>query len=280
MESIQVGDKPYVIPPRPEAIIELSQLLNQEEPDIDKIVVALKNDVSLYAAVLGASNTRLFGSGAKITSPTQAVMRLGLQRLNTIVSVAGLKQTLSKAGRLERFWDTATEVAELTEQLAKQFSVGNPDEAYAVGMLHDCGIPLMLEAIPDYRDFLRASGGTDASLMCQQETALYGHDHFLLGSKIAKNWHLADSVCEAIEHQADFAQLLHEDSAWCDDSKSLLCILLLAKDISETYRRYWRTSESQTDDRNLKLALEYLGISDVEYMDIRDDHLSVLEQIS
>jgi len=279
MAAVLLGDKPYVIPPRPEALIKISQLLKQPEPDVDQIVAALKADVSLYTAVLGAANMPIFGRGGKVTSLNQAVMRLGFKRLYTMISIDALKSVLSRTGRLERFWDSATEVAALTASLAAKYTREDRDEAYALGMLHDCGIPLMMEAFPDYRSFLKDIRGNDLAALYSQEMKRYGHNHFALSTEIAAGWFMPTAVCEALALQTDYASALQDKSVGSEAGKYLLCCLLLAKDISETYRHYWRINNPRTECQNLKPVLEYLGIPDVDYLDIREDYVATLEQI-
>ena len=81
-------------------------------------------------------------------------MRLGLIKMLTILRIISLKTALSKAGRLERFWDAATEIAQLTVTISKIVSKESVEDAYSLGMMHNCGIPLMMEAISEYRGFL------------------------------------------------------------------------------------------------------------------------------
>lgn len=273
------GLQPYVIPTRPEILIKLSQLMARPTPDVNTIVEALKQDVSLYTMVLATANTPLYRGSNQISSLSQAVMRLGLERINNIVRIISLKNALSKVGRVERFWDTATDIAEITANLTILLSKENSDEAYTLGMLHDCGIPLMMETFPDYRSFLKTVNGNYMSELHIQEAERYGYNHFDLGSEIASRWHMPEDVCEAIKFQPDYLNVLKGNVEGSESSKLLLCYLLLAKNISETYRHYWRISSPRKEHRELQLILEYIGLPEHNYLDIRDDYLTTLERI-
>ncbi|MBN0988959.1 HDOD domain-containing protein [Amphritea pacifica] len=276
-----IKPKPYLIPSRPEILLKLATLLKSAEPDVGAVVNLLKTDVSLYTVVLSTVNSPLFSRvGRRLSSLQQAVMRLGFKRLQTLITVISLKRSLSKTGRLDRFWDTSTEVAELAARLAGILSVDNPDEAYALGMVHDCGVPLMMESFSDYRRFLNALEGRDLASLSSLERQQYGVDHFTLGAEIAAAWHMPESVCGAIKLQLHYPlELLRPSVAISDRSKALFCLVLLAKDISGQYRRFWRLNTPRESWLELKPALEYLGLPDIDYLDIRDDCLDQLERV-
>ncbi|RDE25232.1 HDOD domain-containing protein [Motiliproteus coralliicola] len=273
-----MNGKPYLIPPRPEVLLTLTRLVKAEEPDFDTIVETIKTDVSIYTVVLSMANSPRYAGVQKFTSLHQVVMRLGLKRLYSLIELIVLKKSLSKAGRLERFWDSAIEVAELSAMLAPRVSSEDPDTAYTVGMLHDCGIPLMIESYPDYREFLGAIEGQQVAALSLQENERYGVDHFSIGAEIAETWGMPDRVCQAIRLQLQYPTVLLDASDHSNDSsKTLLCLIMLAKNISERYRRYWRLSSSSPDISDLLPTLTYLGLSDLDYIDLRDHCLDQLE---
>ena len=277
MKKVLVGQKPYVIPARPDVLIQISQLLSAPEPDLEKVVSVLRKDVSLYAAVLAIANSALYRGSLPVTSLNQAVMRLGLAKLHALVKLASLKNTLSKAGQIDRFWDTASEIAELTARFAALLSKEQTDAAYSLGMMHDCGIPMMMEAFPDYREFLRRINGDNLPVIRCLEMEWYGYDHFTIGAEIAAAWHMPRAVCEAIRLQPHVDAALRGNIQCSEAGKLLLCYLLLAKDISETYRQYWRVCSPKSQPQDLKLVLEYVGIPDIDYLDLREDCLAELE---
>lgn len=267
----------YQIPPRPNALVELAGLMKATEPDIDKIIQVLKSDASLYSTTLASVNTPVFSRGKKIASIHHAVMLLGLKRLYTLLKVSALKATLSKAGNLDRFWDSASEIATLTAKLAGRFTNENLDAAYTLGMLHDCGIPMMLEVQPAFRRFLIDVNVEDVQLLKALEMETFKFDHFSLGSQIAQHWSMPRRVINAIRLQPDYLTVLKGRKAASESEKSLLCCLMLAKDISEAYRHYWRIESPSDTTNTLHPVLEYLGLPDIEYTGLREDYIQALE---
>ncbi|WP_290704332.1 HDOD domain-containing protein [Amphritea sp.] len=271
--------KPYLIPPRPETLITLSSLLKQSEPNLDAVVNVIKADVSLFTVVMSTANSPVFSGASTFKTLHQAVMRLGLKRLYTLTELILLRKSLSKTGRLDRFWDTALEVAELAAELAPKLSKENPDQAYALGMLHDCGVSLMMENFPDYREFLNSNEGLNHSALSMKEIELFGVDHFTVGAEIAESWQMPKDICDAIRLQLNYpAESLTQLDEVGDRSKMLFCLVFIAKAISDRYRRFWRLDSPRNENYELKGVLEYLGLPEMDYLDIRDDYLAELEQ--
>lgn len=268
----------YKIPARPEAVIAIAELMKAKNPSASEIAEILKQDVFLYTSVLAAVNTPLFRLSKKITDLTHAIALLGLDKLFAVIRLAALQNSLGKQGRLDRFWDTATEVAQLSADIAQRVSDPDPHDSYTLGMMHDCAIPLMLETHPEYKAFLRNINGSDLYGLSTQEEKLFGINHFTLGAEIARHWFMPDRIADAIEGQRHYIGILDSKAGLPDETKSLLCILVLAKDISSRYRRFWRIYDSKESPPEILRVLSYLGIPDLEYMDIREDLLQNLEE--
>ena len=273
--------KPYIIPAKPEVLVSLTTQLQSKEPDLAKIVSTLKRDASLYVLILSTVNRPLFSGAAEIKTIEQAVMRLGFNRLNTLIKLTVLQKSLPGQSRLDRFWDTAAEVADLTLNLTGYFKGVNADDAFTVGMLHDCGVPLMIEQFPGYLDLLEASKLDSTEKLVAEELKRYGIDHFTIGAEIASAWQMPEHVSLAIQLQREYpVSFMSMEQAVSCECKMLCCLLLLAKDISRRYRHYWRIDQSPERNEDLSYVLEYLAIPDLEYWDIRDDLLLELEQIT
>ncbi|EPJ44826.1 MAG: hypothetical protein OFPI_38810 [Osedax symbiont Rs2] len=277
MQKKFLSGKPYIIPARPEVLTSVINLLQATEIDVDAVVTQLHKDVSLYSAVLATANTPLFSSGAKVTALKQAVMRLGFSKMLTILRIIALKTALSKAGRLERFWDAATETAQLTVKISKIVSKESVEDAYSLGMMHNCGIPLMMEAIAQYRGFLMNCDAKDIQPLLLREKELFGFHHFQVSTEIARRWLMPENVIQAIRLQGspiDAAGLGNSDN---ESVKFIFCSLLLAKDISSSYRHYWRIENQQQNVSNLRPVLDFVGLSETDYLDIRESALQDME---
>lgn len=281
MAITDISNKPYIIPSRPKVLIKIIKLLDAKEIDIDKVVSVLRKDVSLYSAVLATANTAAFNGGNKISSIGQAVMRIGFSKMLTILRLLALKNSLSKVGNLERFWDSSTEIAELTMSITKKVSNENIEEAYSLGMMHNCGIPMLMEAISGYRNFLTTIDTNNIVSWINMEKEVFNVNHLQVGAEISRRWLMPQIVTDTIMLQSKSIKELEIGKNTNEHTKLLLCSLFLAKEISNTYRRYWRIRAAQPVKGIQKLlpALSFIGISETDYLEIRDVYLDRLECI-
>lgn len=266
------------IPSRPEALIKVTEALRAEHPNLEYICQSIKDDVALFTAVIATVNSAYFGLKQPINSIERAVSLLGLKRTFNIIQIAALRNSLSNIGTMERFWDTATEVARISAAISEEFSQLDSDQAYLLGMLHDCGIPLMMIAHPDFRDFLTTLNGCSLIEIHQQEIEKYGYSHYQLGAQLAEKWCLDKAIVTAIARQPVYLDTFSEPADEHETMRLNLCLLLVAKDVSDAYRHYWRIAQQQDPLIELKPVLAFLGISDFDYMDLKEDLVSRLNE--
>ena len=274
MHSDKTSD--FVIPARPEILLKLSAEIRKEDPDFNAIARIMKMDVSIYANVLATINTPFFGVRERVTSMQRAVSLLGINRLYSIVRMAALRNSLDTVGRIDMFWDTSTEVATICGHVSRHLRFMDKDDAYTLGMMHDCGIPLMMKNLPDFQTFFESRNGLDLPELHQQEQELYAIDHFELSSAIARVWRMPDIICDAIRMQPYVLDVL-EDDRYSEELRNVLCLLLIAKELSAKFRALWSVDETQRPIVPLHPILEYLGLCDEDLADIRDDVFSNIE---
>ncbi|WP_286237058.1 HDOD domain-containing protein [Neptuniibacter halophilus] len=276
MPSIPATSVSYAIPARPEVLIGITEALRATEPDIQRICDLIKQDVALYTSVIATVNSSYFGISSEVTSVERAVSLLGIKRVFTIIRLATLKNSLNKLGTIERFWDTATEVAQISSALSLQFTNLDRDEAYTLGMLHDSGIPILMQARPDFKDFLRGMNGCSLTEIHNREIERYDISHYELSANLAKKWHISESTAEAIRRQPYYEQTFAEPPDESEEMRLRLCLLLLARDISDVYRHFWRIPDNKAPLLNLSPILSFLGISDFDYADLKEDIVNSL----
>lgn len=261
-----------LIPPQPEILHSLAKALNQEDPSQREVADLLRKDVALYSTILKAANSPYYGLAVEVTSVERALSLLGFERIFSLVRLTLMKNSLQKTGRMERFWDTARDVSELSTLIAKRLTRLNKDDVYTCGMLHDCGLPLMVQAFEGFREFLQENGNLTANELEQAETEKFGFSHYKVGARMAERWLLPQYLADAIRLQPQIDEVLSDHVEVSDKTRELLSVLTLAQDISEEYRYYWRIAPKQELSR-LQPALRYLSIIDLDYLNLRDEIL-------
>lgn len=187
------------IPPRPEVVCVIQEEMRREAPDLTRIGRAIGADVGLAGALLRAVNAPVFGLTRKVSSITQAISLLGLRNAATLATALVLRGTLSQEpASMERFWDTAEKAAMLGAHLAGRLKGIPLDEAYSIGLFHDCGIPILMKYFPNYKATLARANHAGDRPFTQVEEEEIGTNHATVGYFLARSWNLSDTLCQAI----------------------------------------------------------------------------------
>ncbi|WP_417533744.1 HDOD domain-containing protein [Marinobacterium stanieri] len=265
-----------LIPPQPEILLKLAELFRHKDPDLKKISALIKQDVALYAIILKTINSPFYGLKAPVTSVEHAINLLGTGQVFNLVRLTIMRNTLKKTGRMERFWDTAKDVSDLSLRLHTRMNLKlSRDDIHTLGMLHDCGLPLMVQAFPDFRDTLRKAPCYNAREMEILQQQVYGFSHYQVGSRMAERWFLPQYIADSIRHQPQLEEVLSDRIKVDERTRDLLALLTLAQDISAEFRYYWRIQPSDLAPR-VNLALACLALTDYDYLNIKESLIDAL----
>lgn len=267
--------KSIVIPPRPTILTELMAERTKPEPDMRKVVSLISSDVSISAAMLKTVNSPLYGLRSKVASVQQAIQFLGLKNVANLLTGLVLKNSFAgSAQTMERFWESAAHVAMISHSLAGMLPGVPKDEAYTFGLFRDCGIPAMMLKFPDYKDTLAEANSSRNESFTDIEVRKHGVAHTTVGSVMAKSWYLPDMISSAIlnHHNHDIFGETAEDSI---DVATLVAVIRLAEHISHTFLRM---SEDADWDALRPLIFDYLGLSEGEYEDLKENIHAMLEK--
>ncbi|KMT65414.1 HDOD domain-containing protein [Catenovulum maritimum] len=197
------------IPPRPEALLKVSQEAKQPEPDVAEIAKAIASDIGISAAVLQVVNSAAFRRTREIKSIDQAVMVLGLKRVFPIVKAVALKSAMSASDELNQFWQDSTDIANVCALVSNQLDKPQlGDNAYMLGLFHAAGIPVMFLNFQDYAKIMHqaeSEGWSDELL--EQENLLCQTNHTTIGALLGQRWKLAKDLIEVIYYQHDCSTL-------------------------------------------------------------------------
>lgn len=272
----QPKDFRSLIPPQPEILLKLAKLFKQENPDLKQVSALIKQDVALYSVILKTINSPFYGLRAPVISVEHAINLLGTGQVFNLVRLTIMRNTLKKTGRMERFWDTAKDVSDLSLRLLNRLKLKlDRDDMLALGMLHDCGLPLMIQAYPDFRDTLRASSCYNSAELEALQKQLYGFSHYQVGSRMAERWFLPQHLADSIRYQPQLEDVLNDRVQVDERTRELLAILTLAQDVSADFRYYWRIQPNDLAPRVNK-ALAFLALTDYDYLSIRESLIDSL----
>lgn len=277
-EQIQQSLQGISVPPQPQIMVDLQMEQYMPDPDLEVIAKLISQDPGLSGALLKIVNSPYYGLSNKITAIQRAVNLLGSRSIINLINAQSIKGELNDDAivTLNRFWDTAQDVAMTCLTLAKRVGVQAGDEAYALGLFHDCGIPLMLKKFPDYMKVLEQAYA-NASAECRvvdTENKQYNTNHAVVGYYTAKSWRLPEHVTQAIANHHNALAIFSDESCRNTPLKNLLAILKMAEHICASYRVLGNQSEDHEWNTVGHLVLDYIGLSEYDFetqkQEIRD----------
>lgn len=265
--------KGLTIPPRPAILMGLMNEVKEDMPDLRIISGLISSDVGLAAATLKTVNSPFFGLGRKVSSVQQAVTLLGVRNISTLSTGLILRNTLGgKKPSLERFWDSAEKVASIAAFVATSLPRMSRDDAYTFGLFRDCGIPMLMQKFPDYKETLTIASGTLDRPMTDVEEERHETNHATIGYLMAKTWYLPGFLCEAILRHHDPSVFSPTDDA-SPEARTLIAIGALAEQLHDQVIRMRQEHLWETVG---PLVLEHLGFDHDEFSDLKE---AVLEMV-
>lgn len=250
------------IPPRPSILITLLQEQARPEVNLRHIADVLSQDVALSAATIKIVNSPFFGLSKKTGSIHHAVNLLGASNIINVVTGLLLRSAFRDVGGtlMESFWGTSQQVAMITTYLGREVLGVSPDEAYAIGLFCDCGVPVLMRRFPQYAAlYAQHYQALDQPIHFLEEAAIET-DHTVAGYMMAQAWRLPPLFCEAILRHHDPFNYYTEDSS-AGEVTPVLAMLLLAQQV---YRTLHRMPESYEWTQVGAQVLAYFSLNETD----------------
>ncbi|SED17894.1 HD-like signal output (HDOD) domain, no enzymatic activity [Pseudomonas anguilliseptica] len=273
-EYIQQVLQGISVPPQPQIMVDLQMEQVMPNPDLRAIAKLIGQDPGLSGALLKLVNSPFFGLTNRIASIQQAVNLLGCNTVINLINAQSIRGELTDEAivTLNRFWDTAQDVAMTCLTLAKRIGYHSPDEAYTLGLFHNCGIPLMLKRFPNYMTVLEEAyaSATGERRVVDTENRLLNTNHAVVGYFTAKSWNLPLHLCEAIASHHNALAIFTEDASRDAQLKTLLAILKMAEHICESHLVLGNQPDDYEWQSIEQLVLEYVGLSEYDFENLRE----------
>ncbi|GAB4403899.1 MAG: hypothetical protein OHK0048_23170 [Rhodoferax sp.] len=204
--------KDIVIPPCPQLLVRLQDILNQSDPDPQDVADVASSDVAMAAALIKISNSSLYARREPVVSVAQAMAMLGMRPAAGVLTGFLLRHAIRIDPTLiEHFWESSTRRALAMAHIARQLFDMDPELARTTGLFMHVGIPVMLQGLRGYRGTLIEAMARQDRTFIETENAAHRTDHAVVGAIVARAWRLAPDVVLAVRLHHDFS-VLHDDA--------------------------------------------------------------------
>jgi len=241
--------------------------------DLEKIGEIIAVDPGVAAAVIKIVNSPAFGLVNRISSIPQAVVMLGVDRVVSILKTLHLRKTFSELDTqldMNLFWGISVSVATVASTICRQLNLAVADEAYTLGLFHNCGIPILASMHQDYPKVIEFSYSRQDGRITSEEFAKFGVHHAAAGYRVARVWNLPKVICLAVKNHHSVARVLDDSSIENPTLKTLLCVLKMAEDMVNLPERLAQCDVDFEWQKVGAKVLEFSGLSEYDYEDLRD----------
>ena len=227
------------LPVLPDVTQQVMRLANDPNASLTELAALLSRDAATAAHVLRLANSPLYRGREPIVSLHQAAARLGAKRLRDIAVVVASESRVFRARGFEAEARHAFTHGFLTGLWAQEIARrqrGPVEEAFLCGLLHDVGIPLLLQAACDALP--------DAIARRADVLNVVDDAHAAAGADLCRRWGLPERIAHVLEHHhqlestgndphASLESLASATSPTAGFSSRLKDIVLLADDLAD-----------------------------------------------
>ena len=184
-----IGAKPF-----PESTRKLAELARSDNAQTREMVLVLEQDPALSAKLLKIVNSAGFGLRQQCTSVRHAVTLMGSKHLYQMATTASVLDLFDSESHLAvQILEHSAIVGAFGRHFGMHLALP-PEELFTIGVLHDIGKLMMLDAFGErYHELLeQCSGQVDALHVVERQE--YGFDHSVLAAHVLKAWNIPNPV--------------------------------------------------------------------------------------
>ena len=185
------------LPALPEVTQKVSQIIVDEELNVDRMASLVAADASVAARLLKLANSPLYRGRGQISQLSEAIKRLGLNATRHLVLAFALQDQHQIPAakwvrkRQLRSWKESIQLAAICFVLAKKCTHIPPEEALLAGLLHNIGELPLIQFADKYPELANDPDYLDQIMQESRGQA---------GAMILHRWNLPVSLITAVQH--------------------------------------------------------------------------------
>lgn len=207
------------LPVLPDVTQQVMKMAADPNSSLQALANVLNRDAATAAHVMRLANSPMYRGREPIVSLHQAAARLGTMKLRDVAVIVASESKLFRSRGFEKEARRAFSHGLLTGLWAQEIARrqrGAVEEAFLCGLLHDVGIPVLLQAATD-----RVA---DAASHREHILAVVHERHASVGAELCRLWKLPERLAQSLQHH-------HEPLP--NPSGALGAVIALADDLAE-----------------------------------------------
>lgn len=167
--------------------------------------IAKHMDSSMVGEVLRMAGSAYFNTGGlrKISSIEHAIAMIGFEQLSNIILQMPFISLTDKHDEMfdsKAFFAHSTLCGAISKAIGSATSLGNPNEAYISGIVHDVGIIVIYRHFKEeWRQIISLMEYENMSRL-EAERQIFSFDHGYLGGMLLDIWHVPKSITDGVKY--------------------------------------------------------------------------------
>jgi HD-like signal output (HDOD) protein len=186
----EIDSNEIQLPTLPEVALQVRDAVESDTADAETIARMVGNDAALSARLLQVANSPVYRGSQEIDSINQAVTRLGMRLVRSLVVSLAMKQIFQATSdaldrQFRKIWDDSLQVAAISRVLANAVPELENDQAMLGGLIHNIGALPILTKVDEHWGF-----DADEAMIATLVDSLAPE----IGARILARWNFADSL--------------------------------------------------------------------------------------
>lgn len=170
-------------------------LLAQEDVWVQELAQVISGDQVLASNVIRLVNSASTGISRNITSVSEAITFIGLERTRSIIYAAEAQALFGNTQTIDD-WRHAISCAYAAERIAAKVGA-DKNAAFMSGLVHDIGKFYIGRTFPSEYDIVHDGVGLGEEIE-QVEKEFFGMNHAEVGGLLLKKWNFPQQVVDAV----------------------------------------------------------------------------------
>ncbi len=262
----------YNLPALSPVAMEAVEMASQEGIPASRLAGVIERDPSLSARLLKLANSAFFKASNPISTLTQAIVKLGFDRVRIMALSISLRDTFPMAIKgamdYEKFWKLSLYRALIAKALAARLGSVHPEEAFIAALLEEIGLLVFFDLFIKDRVSDPPLDLEELEAMLAWERENFGVDHRRVGRFVLSQWSFPEKIiiCQTAG--------IKRDSATSQTKEPLLFLCDVA-----TLMARMLTSDKEDLETSISCAANEAAISHEDINKILSTVLDEVEEI-
>ncbi len=197
----------------PTIALEVNRMLADDSVSVQQMIQVIEKDPAIVARILKLVNSSFYGFRSEINNLSHAVVILGFRALRNAVLSVAVNQTFareckSSSFNVTDFWFHSVAVALVAQKFAEQTGIGEPEEAFTAGLLHDLGKMILVQYFPEEFALIWQEQQESGCSSFAAEKLIVETNHCQIACRVARKWLLPQSLLDVFQYHHDMPEEL------------------------------------------------------------------------